>query len=87
MRIVKYIDVFPFSTGKGDIWFVDENTLSQKGDNCKRYKVIVDVPDFHEVDGQLGPNRGVEILESTKPAQVKIVEVIEPVEVTNPTPF
>ena len=74
MKIVKYIDVFPFSTGKNDVFFVDENCLSIKGDNCKRYKVIVDVPDFHQVDGQLGPNKAVEAIETSQPAPVKVVD-------------
>ncbi len=77
MKIVKYIDVFPFSTGKNDVFCVDENCLSMKSLESKRYRVIIDVPDFHQVDGQLGPNKKVEVLETTDPAQVKVVEVID----------
>lgn len=77
MKIVKYIDIFPFSTGKNDVYFNDENALCQKPEGCKRYRVIIDVPDFHQVDGQLGPNKKVEVLETTDPAQVKVVEVMD----------
>lgn len=77
MKIVKYIDVFPGTTGKGDVFFNDENCLTMKQPDTKRYRVIIDVPDFHQVDGQLGPNKKVEVLETTDPAQVKVVEVMD----------
>ena len=77
MKVIKYVDVYPSNTGKNDIFFTDENCLSQKMDGCKRYKVIVNIPDYHQVDGQLGPNKKIEVLETTDLEQVKVIEVVD----------
>ena len=57
MKVITYIDVYPWTTGKGDIYFTPENNIQKKiGDKCKRYRVVIDVPDFHEIDGTIKAN-------------------------------
>lgn len=50
MRIVYYVDIWPYSTGKNDIYLMMEKELSDKPAGAKRYRITAEIPDPKQID-------------------------------------
>lgn len=53
MTIIKFLDIYPWTTGKEDVFLYSDTSTPKKPENAKRYRLVIEVPDFKEVDGTI----------------------------------